>query len=294
MIQRIRNFITWWNRPDKSFIADWVQSLIVILPIVFVIRTWGYGLYQVPSGSMETTMLVGESYVADKFTYLFKKPKRGEIISFDQPDYPYSKDPIKNWMQHYVFILWGPQNWTKRVIGIPGDHIQGKIEDDKTVVYLNDKKLDEPYLNKYPLVPTTMKLSASGWKSYDKSYSYYDQPFYRMNGHIVKAAQKMWETHGIPKEQSPGMPLDNVSKGSDVYDFHLKDGQYWVMGDNRLGSYDCRGWGKPLQGSFIRGRIVFRLFSIDVQGDSIIWDLLTHPLSFWGRIRLSRFFTIMK
>jgi signal peptidase I len=294
MIQWIRNFITWWNRPDKSTVADWIQSLIVILPVVFVIRTWGYGLYQVPSGSMETTMLVGESYFADKCTYLFRKPKRGEIISFDQPDYPYSKDPIRNWMQHYMAVLGGPQNWTKRVIGLPGDHIQGKIEDDKTVVYLNGKKFDEPYVNQYSLVPTTMKLSASGWKSYNKNYSYYDQPFYRMNGHIVKAAQKMWKAQGFPAEQTSGMPLDGVLKGTDVYDFHLGPKQYWVMGDNRLGSYDCRGWGKPLEEDFIHGRIVFRIFSIDVQGDSIIWDLLTHPFSFWGRIRWSRFFTIMK
>ena len=295
MLLRIRNFIKWWNRPNKSTVADWVQSLVVILPIVFVIRTWGYGLYQVPSGSMESTMLVGESYFADKFSYLVRKPKRGEIISFDQPDYPYSKDPLKNWMQHYMgFLWWGPQNWTKRVIGIPGDHIQGKIEDGKTVVYRNGKKLDESYTNKYSLVPTTMKLSPSGWKSYDKNYSYSNQPFYYMNGHIVKAAQKMWKAQGFPEEQAPGTPLDKVFRGTDVYDWQLGPDQYWVMGDNRLGSYDCRGWGMPLEGSFIRGRIVFRLFSIDVQGDSIIWDLLTHPISFWSRVRWSRFFTVMK
>lgn len=294
MLQRIRNFIKWWNRPNKSTVADWLQSLIVILPIVFVIRTWGYGLYQVPSGSMETNMLVGESYFADKFSFLFSKPKRGDIISFDQPDYPYSEHPFMNWLEHYVMVIGGPQNWTKRVIGIPGDHVQGKIEDGKTAVYLNGKKLDEPYLNQYPLVPTTMKLSASGWKSYNKNYAYSDQPFYYMNGMIVKAAQKMWEAQGFPSEQKPGTPLDGILKGSDVYDVHLKEGEYWVMGDNRLGSYDCRGWGFPLKESYIRGKIVFRIFSIDVQGDSIIWDLLTHPISFWSRVRWSRFFTIMK
>lgn len=293
MLQRIRNFIKWWNRPDKSIIADWVQTLVVILPLAFIIRTWGYGLYQVPSGSMETTMLVGESYFADKLSYLFSKPKRGDIISFDEPTYNYSKNSIENWFQHYMAIFGGPQNWTKRVIGIPGDHIQGKIEDGKTVVYLNGKKLNEPYANKYPLVPTTMELRSDSWKSYDKNYSYRDQPFYRMNGHIVKAAQKMWEQQGYPKIKTPGMPLDRSSRESDVYDVQLKDGQYWVMGDNRLGSYDSRGWG-VLDESFIHGKIVFRLFSIDVQGSWIILDLLTHPIDFWRRVRWSRFFTVMK
>ena len=294
MLKNIRDFITWWNRPHKSVIADWVQSLIIILPIAFIIRTWGYGLYQVPSGSMETTMLVGEGYFADKFSYIFSDPKRGDIISFDEPTYKYSDNKIINLLEHYVGgIVSGPQNWTKRVIGVPGDHVQGKIEDGKTVVYLNGQKLNEPYVNKYPLVPTNMDLSGIGWKSYDKKYDYFNQPFYRMSGHVVKAAQAMWQEHGIPGAQEPGTPLDGVFRGSDVYDVQLGDGEYWVMGDNRLGSYDSRGWGK-LKREFIHGKIVFRIFSFNILGSSIIYDLLTHPIDFWSRVRWSRFFTIMR
>lgn len=288
-MQKIRSFIKWWNRPNKSMIADWVQTLIVFLPIAFIIRTWGYGLYQVPSGSMETTMLVGEGYFADKFSYIFSDPKRGDIISFDEPTYKYSEG-FKGLWEHYVY---GPQNWTKRVIGVPGDHIQGMIEDGKTVVYRNGEKLHETYTNKYPLVPTDMSLSVSGWKSYDKNYGYYDQPFYRMSGTIVKAAQKMWQEHNFPAEQKPGMPLDHVFKGSDVYDIHLGSDEYWVMGDNRLGSYDSRGWG-AVKRDYIHGKIVFRIFSFDTKGSSIIWDLITHPIDFWTRVRWSRFFTIMR
>lgn len=287
-MQKIRNFIKWWNRPNKSALADWIQTLIVFIPIAFVIRTWGYGLYQVPSGSMETTMLVGEGYFADKFSYVFSDPKRGDIVSFDEPTYTYSEG-LKGWFEHYVY---GPQNWTKRVIGVPGDHIQGKVEEGKTVVYRNGQKLDEPYVNKYPLVPVNMALSASGWKSYDKNYTYYNQPFYRMSGHIVKAAQKMWQEHGFPTEQKPGMPLDHVFKGSDVYDVHLGPQEYWVMGDNRLGSYDSRGWG-PVKRDYIHGKIVFRIFSFDIKSSSIIWDFITNPFDFVTRIRWSRFFTVM-
>ena len=237
---------------------------------------------------METTMLIGESYFADKFSYIFSKPKRGDIISFDEPTYQYSENKFKNVLEHYAGgIFWGPQNWTKRVIGIPGDHVQGKIEDGKTVIYLNEKKLEEPYTNKYPLVPTDMQLSGLGWKSYDKNFSYYDQPFYRMNGHIVKAAQKLWEEHGIPGIREPGTPLGTLFRGSDIFDVHLKNGQYWGMGDNRLGSYDSRAWG-PIDESYIRGRIVFRILSFDVQGSSIILDIIKHPLDFWTRVRWSR------
>jgi signal peptidase I len=290
MLQSVRNFIKWWNRPNKSVLADWTQALVVMLPIVFVVRTYIYGLYIVPSGSMETTMLVGEGYFADKFTYLFSKPKRGDVISFNEPRFPYSKDKFMNWFQHH---LWGPQNWTKRVIGIPGDHVQGKIEDGKTAVYLNGKKLDEPYVNKYPLVPASMSPTGAGWQSYDPNYSYQRQPFYRMNGYIVKSAQKMWRDYGYPEIHYPGTPLEKVGKGNDVYDVTLGDKEYWVMGDNRLGSDDSRSWGK-LHEDFIHGRIVFRIFSFNIKGASLIFDIIRNPIDFWTRVRWRRFFSILR
>jgi len=116
----------------------WYNQIIVILTLVFLLRTFGFGLYQVPTGSMETTMLVGERFFADKLTVWFTSIKRGEIISFNEPIYKYSKNPFMNLWERY---FWGPSNWTKRVIGIPGDHIQGKIEDGHPVVYLNGKKI---------------------------------------------------------------------------------------------------------------------------------------------------------
>ena len=46
------------------------------------------------------------------------------------------------------------------VIGVPGDHIKGVIEDGKPVVYVNGKKLDEQaYINKYPLILVMEKVS---------------------------------------------------------------------------------------------------------------------------------------
>ncbi len=289
MFRSIKNFVIWWHRPNKSKLVDWVQSLLLIFSIAFIIRTWGYGLYQVSSGSMETTMLVGEGYFVDKFSYIFTDPKRGDIISFDDPTYHYSNNKIINLLEHYLgSVFSGPQNWTKRAIGIPGDHVQGKIENGKTVVYVNGQKLDEQYINKYPLIPTGLV-----WRSYDKSFDYYHQPFYRLFAHDVEAAQAMWQQYGVSGLQEPNTPQDPVFRGSDVYDVQLGDGEYWVMGDNRLGSYDSRGWGK-LKREFIHGKIIFRIFSFDILGSSIIYDLLTHPIDFWSRVRWSRFFTIMR
>ncbi len=291
-MQRIRNFIKWWNRPNKSVFADYTQAALVIIPIAFLIRTWGYGLYQVPSGSMETTMLVGERFFADKFSYLFSKPKRGDILTMNAPTFNYAQEPVKRWFQMYV---WGPENWTKRVIGLPGEHIQGKIEDGKPVVYINGEKLDEPYLNQYPLIHTDPQ--AQHLQSYDDRYSYEDQPFYRMNGTLVRQVRRLLENLGYPTERKPQTPIDGFMKGSsDEYDVHLGPNQYWVMGDNRLGSYDSRGWG-PLDGDLIHGKIVFRILSLDSQRSWLLLDLLDvfiHPIDSWKKFRWSRCMQVMR
>ena len=144
--QTIGQWISWVLWGPWAF-----GQLIFLLSIVFLIRTIGFGLYQVPSGSMETTMLVGERFFADKFTYAFlRAPKRGEVISMNNPLFKYSKNPLKYYFQYYV---WGPDNWTKRIIGQPGDHVQGIVENGVPFVYLNGKKLNEScYRNKYPLI----------------------------------------------------------------------------------------------------------------------------------------------
>jgi len=54
---------------NKSIFWSSIAEFIALLMIIFLIRTIGFGLYQVPTGSMETTMLVGERFFADKFTY---------------------------------------------------------------------------------------------------------------------------------------------------------------------------------------------------------------------------------
>lgn len=281
-MEKIKKFIKWWNRPDKSIIADYIQTFVVIVPLAFIIRTWGYGLYRVPSGSMETTMLVGEMFFADKFTYIFSKPKYGDIISFNQPVYDYSTDKISRLWEQYV---WGPENWTKRVIGLPGDHIVGKIEDGKPVVYRNGEKLDEPYVNKYPLVPVS--ITHETFRSYDPSFSYQEQPFYKMNGMYIKAIQRRYQEVGLLPERIPGTPINGITSGSDEYDIKLGENQYWAMGDNRLGSWDSRGWG-PLDGRLIHGKIVFRIFSVDTTADWLIVDIMTHPIEFWKKFRWSR------
>lgn len=224
------------KKQQQGFFAT-VREIVVLLLIIFLIRTFGFGLYQVPSGSMETTMLVGERFFADKFTYNFVHPKHGDVIACNSPVFAYSKNPVIRLFQDYV---WGPDNWTKRIIGVPGDIIKGTIEDGKPVVYRNGEKLNEPYINKYPLIglwPENISVLRQElkeqvlplmteqnidheqlkiyldeilinnlyivmWRSYDAAYSFEDQPFYRM-----KPADVIRDAQGNPRLKIPDTPI---------------------------------------------------------------------------------------
>ena len=266
-MESFNKFIKWWKRPNKSWLADNLHAIIVIVPLAVLIRTFGFGLYQVPSGSMETTMLVGERFFADKFTPLFMPIKQGDIISFNDPTYKYSNNGFTRWFQNYFYL--GISNWTKRVIGIPGDTIKGVIEDGKPVLYRNGKKLDEPYLNKYPLLAifSHNPNNPLEYRSYDSKVSYADQPFYKMTAYDVKAGKKIAQLTHQKDLKRAGTPLEvdigfGLEKDADVFKVKLGDNQYWVMGDNRLGSHDSRAWG-PLNGEYIHGKVLWRLWAID-------------------------------
>lgn len=322
------------NHHKQKKQQTWLESMsefCFLLVIVFLIRTFGFGLYQVPTGSMETTMLVGERFFADKLSYNFRSARHGEIIAFNDPSFKYSANPAMKIFQKY---MWGPSNWTKRVVGIPGDVIRGAIEDGKPVVYRNGQKLDESYVNAYPLVSVyrrdladihhaiedEIKKASRGYRidkskvaeytqqrlehektyrSYDSSVAYDQQPFYDLcEDRIVRDEQGNLELRipGTPLPSRNGNTAPDETKnnwnGSDVYYLKLGANEYWCMGDNRLGSHDCRFFG-PIKQEEIHGRIIFRIWSVDSDESWWIVDLIKHPINFWQRVRWSRFFQIM-
>lgn len=290
-------------KPKKSFGSQLFEAVFIILPIAFLIRTFGYGLYQVPTGSMETTMLVGERFFADKFSVLFWPPKHGEIISFNNATFPYSKN---KWVELWQQYVWGPENITKRVIGMPGDEVKGVIEDNKPVIYLKKKgeldftKLNEPYLNRYPLLAVCKPGSNRPfvYKTYDPKATPENQPFYKMKLAEIQLGEKVAIFYGRPFLIEPASLFTDNGKDYDVFDVKLADDEYWVMGDNRLNSHDSRVWG-VLKKKLIHGKIVYRLWSIDSDGDDAWWnfwifDLIRHPIDFWKSVRWSRCFEVLR
>ena len=113
--------------PQKVNVAkevfEWIAVIIFAVLFSFMLHAFVIVNATVPTSSMENTIMAGDRVIGSKLYYLRHDPQRGEIIMFDFPD-----DPT---------IL-----YIKRVIGLPGDH----IEITGGVVYVNGEALDEPYL----------------------------------------------------------------------------------------------------------------------------------------------------
>lgn len=114
----------------KAEILSWIQVLITAALIAFVIDHFIIANSQVPTGSMETTIMPGDRVIGSRLSYTFGEPVRGDIAIFLYPD-----DYAKGIKTHYV----------KRVIGMPGDTVD--IIDGKIYINGSDTPLDEPYLH---------------------------------------------------------------------------------------------------------------------------------------------------
>lgn len=309
------------KRLTKSPVREFIEQACIALLIVFFVRTYLIGWYHVPTGSAEPTMLVGDRIVSDKISYYLRDVERGELVTFDDPEFVYSTNPIERIWQKYVGISVpflpfrdGPMNVVKRVIAIPGDTIEGRIEEGKPVIYLNGEKLNEPYLNPYPLIHLSktqglispdspfagfvpkrlIEHSRHVRYTYNPEKSYEDQEFYLMSeSDVIKHPYT-----GKPVLDYPDRPSYNeYGRNVDVFGpFTLPADQYWVQGDSRRNSRDVRYWSCMLDRKFIRGRALIILFSIDseeefflIPGLATLLTIIKSPVQYFTKqIRYDR------
>jgi signal peptidase I len=120
---------------SKSVLREYIEAIIVAILLALVIRAFVVQAFKIPSGSMKSTLLVGDHILVTKFAYGIKIPFMDtEVFDFGGPQrkdivvFRYPVDPDKDFI--------------KRVIGLPGDTI--RIQNKR--VFVNDKELDEPYV----------------------------------------------------------------------------------------------------------------------------------------------------
>ncbi len=119
----------------KSVAREYLESIVVAVILALFIRTFAIQAFKIPTGSMESNLLIGDHLLVNKLVYspsagpledrlLGKRPiARGHVVVFKFPD-----DPNRDFI--------------KRVIGLPGETVE--IRNKK--VYIDGEPLDEPYV----------------------------------------------------------------------------------------------------------------------------------------------------
>lgn len=131
-----------------GFLGELPGLILMALVLALLIRTFLFQAFYIPSPSMEPTLVVGDRVLVNKIPYYFRDPRRGDIVVFENPSPGATPDRgIIGGFFHWLLQGLGAQqpeseDFIKRVIGVPGDTVQGK----GGFVYVNGQRLDEPYL----------------------------------------------------------------------------------------------------------------------------------------------------
>ena len=224
---------TWWET---------LRSLLVVLIAVVSIRTFVAEATVIPTGSMESTILIGDHVFLNKLLYgpeipytswrlpVLRQIHRGDIVAFHYPVNP-------------------QQMFVKRVVAMGGDVI--KVVNKQ--VYVNGQRLGEPYAQfdpgaNMPLIvnfpPALAEIpTLPAWEGLDPKWA-----------------------HEMPKYIQP----DGL---------HVPEGTFFAMGDNRDNSDDSRFWGfVPVQN--VVGEPLFVYWSYDAPTRDWVADSLTARLRF--------------
>lgn len=137
----------------KAELVSWIQVLVSAALIAFVLTTFIIANSEVPTGSMQNTIMAHSRVIGSRLHYKFSDPERGDVAIFvygwrcpecgwieqgekEDAVCPRCETPATKRVSTVYYV--------KRVIGLPGDTVD--IIDDR--VYLNgsDTPLDEPYL----------------------------------------------------------------------------------------------------------------------------------------------------
>lgn len=259
----------------------WVENLASFFPVlfvVFVIRSFIYEPFQIPSGSMMQTLLIGDFIAVEKYAYGLRdpitntviiptgRPKRGDVAVFKHPNIP-------------------QMDLIKRVVGLPGDKVVYLVKEKKIVIYPACQTTDTDCKGQQsqPLDLHYSEPKTSNWKEVHEQFitspSFYTLQQYADKG-IIDSDSVVTLNMNIQQETLGDKPHDIlITQGSQEdpnYYYRQKDqptatwvvpqGHYFMMGDNRDNSGDSRYFGFVPEGNFV-GKATAIWISFEKQPD---------------------------
>ena len=198
----------WW--------LDWTAGLFPVIIVVFLLRSFLFEPFKIPSGSMIPTLMINDLILVNKFHYGLRlpvinikifdnhTPQRGDVMVFRYPPKP-SLDYIK------------------RVVGVPGDEVS-YLNKNLTI---NGKPLNKAALPDY-FDQDTMRYS----KQFEETTV--DKKYFLLNDDDRPAF--------IPGADD-FQYKENCRYSSEGVVCKVPQGHYFMMGDNRDNSLDSRYWG---------------------------------------------------
>ena len=230
-----------------------LASICTILAIGLFVFGFIFQNFEIPSGSMLNTLLIGDHVVVDRISLApqtkwapfvhYRPVQRGDVIVFEKPN-PESPDLVL----------------VKRAIGIPGDRIHLR----HGVVYLNGVAQNEPYA-----------IMPSDDGDLEDAYQPYRDDFPSVTPSPDEQVTELWREE-LPKH----------IQGDDLV---VPPGYVFAMGDNRTKSLDGRFWGFVPQQNIL-GRPLFVYWSFETPADqenktsvgdriSFMFHIVTHVFS---------------
>tara|TARA_Y100001935_G_C17237878_1_gene474027 strand:- start:5 stop:790 length:786 start_codon:yes stop_codon:yes gene_type:complete len=243
------------GKSEKTKFGDGFFSFFGAILAILAFRWLLFEPFVIPSGSMIPTLLVHDHILVNKFAYgvrwpfskswivEFEGPKRGDIVVFKAVDESY-------------FMI-------KRVIGLPGDEIQ--MKDDGQLV-----------VNGEPIPRVELPVSSADPSS--------QSPYYAVDSTDLEGSFEFFDFY----EEKVGEHTHRLIhfKGNPrtwAQPFHVPEGNYFMMGDNRDNSKDSRYWG-PLPKENLMGKALFVWLSC--QDTLPVLSMICNPLE----LRWKRFF----
>ena len=229
----------------QSYIAETAQSIFPLIAIITIFRSFLYEPFQIPSGSMMPTLLVGDFILVEKYSYDVKDPVwRTTLYSNSKPEHG---DVVV-----FKFPLQPQVDYIKRVIGLPGDRV---IYKDKQLFV--QRACDKSAQTACPtLDPLRQEFLAEG-----EAFKY-NVPLKRFNEQIQEKTYQIYYNEQIPENVRDYFR----QSGTETNEFVVPEGQYFVMGDNRDNSLDGRFWGFVPADNLV-GKAVFKWMSFEFSED---------------------------
>ncbi|MGB0682875.1 MAG: signal peptidase I [Magnetovibrionaceae bacterium] len=195
------------SEPRQDGLFETLKTVALAVVIAIVVRTVGYEPFNIPSGSMIPTLLVGDYLFVSKFSYGYSRyslpfglplipgrilgsdPERGDVVVF--------KTPQDN-----------ATDFIKRIVGLPGDTIQVK----GGILHINGKAVERRRLDD-ALIETDLGSYAR--------FQVYEETLPNGKTHLI-------------------MENGDNRVGDNTPEFRVPQGQFFAMGDNRDNSTDSR------------------------------------------------------